>query len=121
MILADSSVWIDHIRHPVEQLIELLADEQVVCHPFVTGEIALGSIASRDTVIARLGELPQLRVAEIELVASLIERRQLWGCGIAYVDCHLLASAMLEPGTVLWTRDKRLHLQAERLGVAFAP
>ena len=118
MILADSSVWIDHIRRPDAELSDLLERRIVVCHPFVIGEIALGSIASRTAVIHELGRLQQLPVATVMEVAGLIEAERLWGQGIGYVDAHLIASARLEPGTRLLTRDARLRAQAERLGVA---
>lgn len=95
MILADSAVWI----------------------PFVTGEISLGSIATRDRVIAKLGALPRLAVASPARVATLIENAHLWGLGIGYVDTHLLASALLTPGISFWTRDKRLRAVAARMGI----
>jgi predicted nucleic acid-binding protein len=118
MILADSAIWIDHLRSPVAKLATLLLDEEIVAHPFVTGEIALGSIANRHVVIRELDRLRQLSVATPAEVSGLIEDEQLWGRGIGYVDAHLLASVRLMPGTRLWTRDARLRAQAERLGVA---
>jgi predicted nucleic acid-binding protein len=121
LILADSSVWIDHLRRPNPQLISLLEKERMVGHPFVTGEVSLGSIATRNRVIAKLGELPQLQLAPPVRVAALIATHSLWGRGIGYVDAHLLAAVRLTPGASLWSRDRRLRLQAERLGVAFVP
>ena len=44
MILPDSSVWIDHLRHGELRLVEFLGDDQVLVHPFVAAEIALGSL-----------------------------------------------------------------------------
>jgi hypothetical protein len=40
--------------------------------------------------------------------------------GIGYIDAHLLAAVRLTPGTLLWTRDKRLLEVATKLGVAAA-
>lgn len=120
MILADSSIWIDHLRRADSRLGALLQTESIVGHAFVTGEIALGTIATRDRVVAALEELPQLRVAAPSQVSILIENHRLWGCGIGYIDAHLLASVSIAPGTKLWTRDKRLQAQAERLGVSYA-
>ena len=51
----------------------------------------------------------------------MIEARELHGTGIGYVDAHLLAATFLDSDGKLWTRDKRLQAQAERLGVAYAP
>lgn len=117
MILLDASVWIDHLRRSESRLIELLSDEQILIHPFVTAEVALGSIARRDAVIEVLESLPQAPVATHEEAMELIERRRFHGLGIGYVDIHLLASARLA-GAGLWTRDRRLRAAAEQLGVA---
>nr|MBW4036397.1 type II toxin-antitoxin system VapC family toxin [Pseudomonadota bacterium] len=40
------------------------------------------------------------------------------GIGIGYIDAHLLASTLLTPDAALWTRDRRLHAAAQRLGLA---
>jgi predicted nucleic acid-binding protein len=118
MILADSSVWIDHIRRPDPILSARLLDGEIVGHAFVSGEISLGSIADRSVVVAELGRLVQLPIATPTEVALLIENEELWGTGVGYVDAHLLASCRLAPGSSLWTRDKRLRTEAERIGVA---
>jgi predicted nucleic acid-binding protein len=120
MILADSSIWIDHLRRANDKLLRLLADGAIVGHPFVTGEIALGSIANRATVVRMLTRLQQLPVATTLEAATFIESSELWGRGIGYVDVHLLASVRLSTDAQLWTRDTRLHAQAERLGIATA-
>ena len=120
MILADSSVWIDHIRSPSPDLSAKLVEGQIVGHPFVTGEIALGSIANRSAVIVELNRLQQLPVASADEVSILIESEKLWGSGVGYVDVHLLASCRLAPGSQLWTRDTRLRAQAQNLGVAMS-
>ena len=52
-------------------------------------------------------------------VLSLIGNARLFGAGIGYVDAHLLASTMLHDEGRLWTREKRLHAAAERLGIAY--
>ena len=119
MILADSAVWIDHLRHANEQFAAALESEMIVGHPFVTGEVALGSLRDRSAVIWRLSRLEQLPVARAENVLALIESQTLFGTGIGYVDAHLMASVRLAAGALLWTRDKRLHAQAERLGIAY--
>ncbi len=85
-------------------------------HPFVIGEIALGSLARREATIVLLSKQDEAPVATLPEVLRLIERERLHGLGIGYVDAHLLASARLADAT-LWTRDKRLDLAAGRLGV----
>ena len=43
MILADTSVWIEHLRSANTMLSELLGAGEVLGHPFVSGELALGN------------------------------------------------------------------------------
>jgi len=117
MILLDSSVWIDHLRHGEPRLVEFLADGHVLVHPFVVAEIALGSLARRNSVIGILEALPRAPVALHEEAMALIEGERLYGLGIGYIDVHLLACARLA-GAPLWTRDRRLRVAAEQLGVA---
>jgi predicted nucleic acid-binding protein len=121
MILADSAVWIDHLRAADEPFAAALESETIVGHPFVTGEVALAGLQNRSAVIWRLRRLEQLPLARPEAVLTLIESQALSGAGIGYVDAHLLASVRLVPGTWLWTRDKRLRAQAERFGFAYTP
>lgn len=118
MILVDSSVWIDHLRRPNEVLLRLISNENVLTHPFVIGEIALGSIKNRDIVLTEMSELPAAIQASDEEVRSLIESEQLFGHGIGYLGAHLLASVRLTDGTRLWAFDKRLHRVAENQGIA---
>lgn len=118
MILVDSSVWIDHLRRASPVLAELLAQRRVLSHPFVVGELAMGSLKDRGQVIADLSELPMAQLADDREVLSLVERCKIFARGIGYVDAHLLASARLTPETSLWTRDRRLRAVAEELGVA---
>ena len=118
MILVDTSVWVDHLRARDATLVGLLDAGAVLGHPFVLGELALGSLRQRRLVLTALEDLPQASVATDPEVLSFVERQQLYGFGIGYVDAHLLAAARLTPGASLWTRDRRLHEAALRLGVA---
>ena len=118
MILVDSSIWIDHIRARDELLATLLARHEVLAHPFIIGEVALGNIRNRNAVLGRLEELPRAELATDEDVLSLIEQHRLYGLGIGYVDAHLLAATRLTPATSLWTRDRRLRDVAVELHLA---
>ena len=117
MILVDSSVWIDHFRGDDPILSRLLDQRQVLTHPFVIGELALGSLRQRDAILGALRGLPRTQVASDDEVHAFIDRHALHGSGIGYVDAHLLAGTMLKAGAQLWTRDKRLRRVAERLGI----
>ncbi|SAL40320.1 PilT protein-like protein [Caballeronia choica] len=118
MILVDTSVWIDHLRSGEPTLQALLEQNRVTTHPFVIGEISLGSLRQRDVVLDALNDLPHATVAMDSEVFRMIGDQMLHGLGIGYVDAHLLAAVRLTPGSRLWTRDRRLNAVAERLGVA---
>lgn len=117
MILVDTSVWIDHLRQNDQTLANLLGKRQVLAHPFVTGELALGSLKQRDVILKALRGLPRALVATDAEVQAYIEQHTLFGLGIGYVDAHLLAATSLTLGSQLWSRDRRLHGAATRLGV----
>lgn len=117
MILVDTSVWVDHLRSGDAQLVDLLERSAVVIHPFVVGEIACGRLSDRALTLELLQQLPMAIVAESDEVLGYIERHNLHGKGIGYIDVHLLASAAIG-GTKLWTRDKRLGAVARELGCA---
>lgn len=118
MILVDTSVWVDHLRSGDAALTALLNDGSVLTHPFVIGELALGTLRQRSRVLHDLWILPKAAVAKDAEVLTFIEKEKLFGLGIGYVDAHLLAAARLTPGASLWTRDKRLRAAGERLSVA---
>ncbi|MBW9052957.1 type II toxin-antitoxin system VapC family toxin [Rhizobium mesosinicum] len=117
MIILDTSVWIDHLRKREEEVEFLLKRQQILVHPFVLGEIALGSMPQYDLILQSLSELPQATVVSNFEALFLIKQHSLMGSGIGYIDAHLLASAKLAEGTRLLTRDKRLARIAEALGV----
>jgi predicted nucleic acid-binding protein len=117
VILVDTSVWIDHLREGDPALAGLLETGRVLAHPFVTGEIALGSLRERNTVLDALRNLPQTAVASDDEVMMFMERERLFSSGIGYVDAHLLAAARLTPGALIWTRDRRLRDVSRRLEV----
>ena len=117
MILVDTSVWIDHLRTGDKTLVELLLAKQVLGHPFIIGEIALGHLPERRRILSSLRHLPQAIVASQDEVLNLIERERLFGFGIGYVDAHLLAATRLTEGASLWTRDTRLLSAGESLAL----
>lgn len=117
MILADTSVWIDLLNRGDETMAELLSARQILAHPFVLGELALGSIRDRERALAILRNLPTATVAEDQGVLRLIEAWALTGTGIGYMDAHLLASVLITPGSRLWTRDRALQRVAVQLSL----
>jgi predicted nucleic acid-binding protein len=120
VILVDTSVWIDHLRKGESRLRFLLESRQVLSHPFVIGELAMGSFQQRDVLLQDLRNLPQATVAYEDEVLGFVSTKTLFGLGIGYIDAHLLAAAKLVPGTFLWTRDRRLREVATKLNLAAA-
>ena len=118
MILVDTSIWVHHLRGGDERLAALLDGGEVLAHPFVIGELALGNLRQRNVFLSDLLRLPQADVASDEEVLRLIDREKLYGHGIGYVDAHLLAAARLTAETKLWTRDRTLNTVAVQLGLA---
>ena len=117
MILADTSVWIDHFRSGNKELQAALNRGQIVIHPWVIAELALGSLRERRKTLAMLDLLPQVREARMSELRLMIEARQLYGVGIGLTDAHLVAAVFMNPPTLLWTRDKPLRKLAEAVGV----
>ena len=117
MILADTSVWIDHLRLGSKEMRRQLELGQIVIHPFIIAELALGSLKDRAKTLVLLDLLPQVRVARLSELRLLIESRQLYSLGIGLTDAHLIASVLIDAPTLLWTRDKGLRQVAENLGV----
>jgi len=118
MILVDTSVWIDHLAHGNARLQTLLEDGEVLTHPYVIGEIALGSLPRRQETLSALQALPAIDIASADEAMAFLHGEQLFGMGIGYVDLHLLAATRLEPAARLWTRDKRLLQAAVKLKLA---
>jgi predicted nucleic acid-binding protein len=106
-VLVDTSVWIAHLRHGDSHLAALLDEGSVLVHPFVIGELACGNLRNRAEILSLLHALPRTAVAEHEEVMVFIDRNDLMGKGLGYVDVHLLAAAVLSD-VRLWTTDKSL-------------
>lgn len=118
MILADTSIWIDHFRSPIVALSDLVESDGLRMHPFVLAELSLSSLADRHNVLDDLRALTSVSVATDDEVAVLVERERLFGQDIGWVDAHLLASTLLTDNMRLWTKDRRLLATATRLRLA---
>ncbi len=118
MILVDTSVWITHFREGNRQLEKLLMNAEVMCHPFIIGELACGNMKNRNEILSLLQALPMTQVVDFNEFLFFIDQNHLMGNGIGFVDIHLLASAQLM-GVSLWTADKRLNSAADKLRLAY--
>lgn len=120
VILADTSIWIDHFKASQPALVRLLEREQIVMHPCVVGELACGNLKQRKRILQLLAELTQVTPATDEEVLHMIARHDLAGRGLGWIDMHLLAACLVSDAH-LWTRDRRLHEAAEQLDCAWYP
>jgi hypothetical protein len=118
VILADTTVWIDHFRSETAEMRRQLNKRSIVIHPYIVAELALGSLRDRARTLAWLDSLPRLRVAQTAEVRQMIEMRSLYSRGIGLTDAHLIASILIYTSTLLWTLDKRLSNVASELGIA---
>jgi predicted nucleic acid-binding protein len=112
MILVDTSVWVEHFRAGSDRLRGLLLDEQVLCHPFVVGELACGTLHKRVDILSMLKALPEAHLLEHEEVMGFIEAQRLYGRGIGWVDASTLLTRC-----AIWTFDKPLRRVAAALNV----
>jgi len=117
VILADTSVWIDHLRSENKEMRRHLHQGNIVIHPLIVAELALGSLRDRTKTLALLDLLPAVKVAQLHEVRLMIESRHLYSLGIGLIDAELIASVFLNPPTLLWTKDKPLRKVADALGI----
>lgn len=118
MILADTSVWVNHLRNGNDHLASLLNEGVVFCHPFIIGELACGNIQNRTQILTLLHDLPQSTFVNHEEVFMFIDNKKLMGKGIGYIDVCILASALITD-LQLWTYDKKLNNIATSLGLSY--
>jgi predicted nucleic acid-binding protein len=117
LILADTSIWIEHFRSANAEMREHLSRGHILIHPLIIAELALGSLKERTRTLALFDRLPLARMAQIDEVRNMIEVRGLYNRGIGLVDAHLIASVFLTPSTLLWTKDKPLRKLAAALRI----
>jgi hypothetical protein len=117
LLLADASIWIEHLADRLPGFQILLADRLILCHPAVIGEVALGSLRNRADVMLTMAMLKQAEPASDAEVLRLVNNTPLYARGIGWTDAHMVASVILE-GAALLTRDRRLRAVAEDLGIA---
>ena len=100
---------------------KVIADDLLLCHPFVVGELALGSLSERDAVMAFLAAQREAKIATHNEVMMVIKRHSIFNMGIGYTDAHLLTSTLLDRRASLWTRDRRLAAAAQKVGAPLYP
>jgi predicted nucleic acid-binding protein len=117
VILADTSIWVDHLRGSNPQMASLLTRGKIVMHPFVVAEIALGSLNNRRQKLGAMDNLRKVKIAQMSEVRRMIEAHALYSKGIGLTDAHIIASCLLTPEAQLWTRDAAMKAIATSLSV----
>jgi len=120
LVLVDTSVWLQHLRRPLPSVVALLTTEDVVTHPVVIGEIAVGNLPDRARTLLSFERLLDLTAQPAAEVLSFVESRALFGRGLSWGDVQLLAAADFN-AVPLWTLDKRLEQASQNLGLAWTP
>jgi len=117
MIIADTSVWVQHFRRGLPDFAAALSQQSISIHAVVLGELATGILSKRRQTLADLRRLPRATAGTTEECLDFIETHALHGRGIGWNDVQLLVSARLS-GHFLWSLDARLAAAATQLGVA---
>ncbi len=107
MILADTSIWVDHLRRGHAGFTAALESGEVATHPFVVGELACGQMRARQQILAMLAGLPSVPALSHDEAMHFLDVHRLAGRGLGWIDVHLLAAAALAD-LPLWTLDARL-------------
>ena len=121
IVLVDTSVWIRFLsnRAPyAAQLDQLLSRDEVSTHDFVYGELLIGDVGGRKSMLADYEQMHRAPSVPHADVVRFVRDRRLHGRGIGWIDAHLLASSLV--GRLkLWTTDPRLEIVANELGIAY--
>jgi predicted nucleic acid-binding protein len=116
MVVVDTSIWIDFLYKGNSALEELLINGSVDTHEFIIGELACGNIKNRKSFLELISKLPTVETLLFSEIMFFIRKHELHGKGLGFIDCHILASVYLN-NFKLWTKDKKLEQQAERLSI----
>jgi len=121
-VVVDTSVWRKYFsgRAPARsaRILDELLDEEgsVLLHPAVIGELVLGGLSTpEELLLQRLPCAPEVSSPELQ---AFIRFRRLARRGVGWVDCQLLASALLASAS-LWSFDHELAAAAADLKIAF--
>jgi predicted nucleic acid-binding protein len=118
MILADTSVWIDHFRRGSASFARQLEAGKVATHLIVVGELATGNLRARLETLAALRRLPRVRQGTSDECFAYLEAHRLFGLGLGWNDVQLLVAAQLSQAR-LWSLDRPLATAAKKLDLLF--
>lgn len=118
MILADTSIWIEHFRRGSASLARWLEVGEVATHIVVIGELATGDLLRRNETLAALGRLPRMKQGTSDECFAYLDAHRLFGLGIGWSDLQLLVAAQLNRAR-LWSLDRPLASAAKKLNLLF--
>ena len=118
MILADTSLWIEHFRRGSAAFARQLEQGEFAIHTVVIGELATGNLSRREETLRSLQALPRLREGTSAECLHYLQDHRLFGRGIGWNDIQLLVAAELSR-VPIWSRDSALASMAKRLGLLF--
>ena len=118
MVVVDTSVWIDFLHKGNSDMEELLMRGNVATHELIIGELSCGNIKNRESFLEMINKLPIVESVLFNELIFFIDKHKLYGKGLGFIDCHILASAYLH-NIKLWTKDKKLNQLAGELSIQF--
>ena len=119
-VLVDTSVWVQHFRRGDPDLRILIANGEVVSHPVVVGELAVGGMRNRAQSLSDLRAFPTIPESDADDTLDFIEHHRLYGIGLSWGDAQLLASAVATT-VPIWTFDTTLRDRARAFGLEWTP
>jgi predicted nucleic acid-binding protein len=123
VVLVDTSVWIRSLagKEPFRSTLDrLLAEEMIVGHEMVFGELLIGDPGGRARTLSLYEHFSYAATVPHREVIELVRARRLFGRGIGWIDAHLLAASLVA-GVQLYTADGPLTKVANELAIAHRP
>jgi predicted nucleic acid-binding protein len=115
-VLVDTSLWVEHFRAADERRSKRLESFAVLMHEFVLGELIIGYVGRSHPAISRLSVIPRVETIQHDEVVRFVREHKLEGCGIGWIDAHLIAAAAAA-GAGIWTLDRTLSRTAALAGL----
>ena len=118
MILVDTSVWVDHFRVGRQGTGGTAGCRNGSGTPVRDRRAFARELASAPDHPGNPSRTCHNRSSQrIAEVLHFIERHALFGCGVGYLDVHLLAAVRLTAGAVLWTRGPAAPWHRRTIGL----
>lgn len=87
---------------------DALESHSLLIHSVVLGELACGQMKHRSSIMGDLKILPRAVEVDSSEILEMIEAHRLYGKGLSWADCQILASALVTDCSLL-TFDRALE------------